>query len=108
MKKYRVVHGERLKSMEEKVSLKLFVAGETSRSRKAIGAIRAVFDEKFSAKGTLEIIDVLEQPQRAEEEQVLATPTLIRSFPTPVRRLIGDFSDGKKVFALLELGDEKP
>ena len=94
--------------MEEKVSLKLFVAGKTSRSRQAIEGIRSAFEETLSEKGTLEIIDLLEQPQLAEEAQVLATPTLIRLFPTPVRRLIGDLSDGKKAFALLELGDEKP
>jgi circadian clock protein KaiB len=94
--------------MEEKVLLRLFVAGKTSRSKEAIDGISVVFGEQFGEKGTLEIIDVLEQPQLAEGDRVLATPTLIRLLPTPVRRLIGDFSDGKKAFALLGLGDGNP
>ncbi len=93
--------------MENKVFLKLFVAGKRSRSRKAIEGITEAFDACLKGKGTLEIIDILEQPQLAEEEQVLATPTLIRLLPTPVRRVIGDFSDGMKAFDLLELRDEK-
>ena len=95
-------------SMEEIMSLKLFVAGKTARSKQAIDGVTAALDGKFGGKGRLEIIDVLESPQLAEEAQILATPTLIRLFPTPARRLIGDFSDGEKALALLAPGDEKP
>ncbi|MCG6880653.1 MAG: circadian clock KaiB family protein [Deltaproteobacteria bacterium] len=93
--------------MEEKVLLKLFVAGKTSRSKQAVEGIAAAFDAFLKERGTLDIIDVLKQPQQAMEEQVLATPTLIRLLPTPVRRVIGDLSDGEKAFDLLELLDEK-
>jgi len=89
--------------MEEKVFLKLFVAGKTARSKKAIEGVKSAFHGCLDEKGTLQIIDVLESPELAEAEKVLATPTLIRRLPTPLRRLIGDFSDGKKVFSLLEL-----
>ncbi len=92
--------------MEEKVFLKLFVTGKTERSRKAIDGIKSAFDAYLGENGTLEIIDVLQNPQLADAEKVMATPTLIRMIPTPVRRLIGDFSDGKRVFNLLELGGE--
>ena len=94
--------------MEKKVFLKLFVAGKTSRSKKAIEGITAAFDECLKEIGTLEIIDLLAKPQLAEDEQVLATPTLIRLLPTPARRVIGDFSDGKKALDLLELNGLTP
>lgn len=92
--------------MEEKVFLKLFVAGKTARSQKAIDGVKSAFDAFLAEKGTLQIIDVLESPQLADAEKVLATPTLIRVVPTPVRRLIGDFSDGERVFNLLDLAGE--
>jgi circadian clock protein KaiB len=94
--------------MEEKVLLKLFVAGKTDRSKKAIAGITVVFDACLKDKGTLEIIDVLKKPHMAAEENVLATPTLIRVLPEPVRRLIGDFSDGRRAFDLLALTEEAP
>ena len=94
--------------MEEKVLLKLFVAGNTDRSQKAIDGITVVFDGCLKEKGTLEIIDVLEKPQLAADENVLATPTLIRVLPEPARRLIRDFSDGKRAFDLLALPDGAP
>jgi len=89
--------------MGKEVVLKLFVAGKTTRSIRAIEGVTLAFDECLKEMGTLEIIDLLEQPQLADEAQVLATPTLIRLSPTPVRRVIGDFSDGKKALDLLEL-----
>ena len=92
--------------MEKEVILKLFVAGKTSRSREAVESIKNAFDVRLSESGNLEVIDVLEKPQRAQEERILVTPTLIRLLPTPVRRLIGDFSDGKKALDLLIPGGE--
>jgi len=92
--------------MEAKVFLKLFVAGKTARSRKTIDSIKNAFEARLAENGTLEIIDVLDEPKQAQEEQVLVTPTLIRLIPTPVRRLIGDFSDGNKALDLLILGGE--
>ncbi len=90
--------------MEDAVFLRLFVAGKTERSRMAIDSIKSVFDVELAGKGTLEVIDILEKPEVANEEQVLVTPTLIRLEPKPVLRLIGDFSDGKKALHLLDLG----
>ena len=92
--------------MEKEVVLKLFVTGKTSRSREAIDSIRNAFEARVSENGILEVIDVLDKPQQAREEEILVTPTLIRLMPKPVRRLIGDFSDGNKAFELLDLGGE--
>jgi len=94
--------------MQEKAFLKLFIAGETSRSRQTVEGIKATFDAFLKEKGTLEIIDILKHPQKAMEYNVLATPTLIRVLPTPVYRVLGDLSDGKKAFDLLGLLKEKP
>lgn len=94
--------------MKDKVFLKLFVAGNTARSIEAIDGIKVAFHAYLEDRGTLEVIDVLEKPELAVEENVLATPTLIRLLPVPIRRLIGDFSDGKKAFDLLDLIEEKP
>ncbi len=89
--------------MENNVFMKLYVAGDTLRSKKAIDGVTTIFDERLKGQGTLEIIDVLKDPQSAEEANVMATPTLILLTPPPMRRLIGDLSDGKRVFDLLNL-----
>ena len=89
--------------MEETVLLRLYVAGSTSRSRMAIDGIKSAFDDCLKDKGRLEIIDVLKEPGLAEAAKVMATPTLIRLKPSPHRRLIGDLSDGRKAFLLLDM-----
>ena len=76
--------------------LKLFVAGQTAKSDMAIANLRAVF-EMAGYPVELMIIDVLEQPELAEEFKILATPTLIKLSPLPVRRIIGDLSDEDKL-----------
>ena len=69
--------------------LKLYVAGNTPNSMRALN--------------TLKVIDVLKQPQLAEEDKILATPTLAKILPPPVRRIIGDLSDREKVLIGLDL-----
>ena len=83
--------------------LKLFVTGQTPRSLRAIGNLRQICQEELPAACELEIIDVLEKPQLAEDHKILATPTLIRELPLPVRRIVGDLSDTKQVLLGLEL-----
>ncbi len=93
--------------MEKNLLMKLYVAGDTPRSRKAIDGMTKIFDERLKGQGTLEIIDVLKDPQSAEEASVMATPTLILLTPPPTRRLIGDLSDGKRIFDILNLREKK-
>lgn len=96
-----------------KYRLKLFISGYTIRSGIAITNLREICEKALGAEYELIIIDVLKQPQAAEEEKVLATPTLIKEFPPPVRRIIGDLSDRKQVLLALDLlqkesrGEEK-
>jgi len=83
--------------------LKLYVTGRTPRSQQAIDNLDALLKDGSHDHYRLEVIDVLEDPQRAEEHKVLATPTLIKELPPPVRRVIGDLSDRHQVLLGLDL-----
>jgi circadian clock protein KaiB len=86
-----------------KFILKLFITGSSPRAEVAIANLRRICDEELAGEYVLEIIDVLEQPELAETDRVLATPTLIKQLPPPLRRVIGDLSDKDKVLLGLEL-----
>ena len=86
-----------------KYLLKLYVTGSTPRAAAAIENLRRICERDLSGEYTLEIIDVREQPEAAERDRVLATPTLIKQLPPPLRRVIGDLSDRDKVLFGLEV-----
>ena len=73
--------------------LRLYVAGATDRSRKAVLRARELCKTELSGRYELEVIDIYQQPILARDGQILATPTLVREFPKPVRRLIGDMAN---------------
>jgi len=77
--------------------LRLFVAGTSSVSMRAITNLQVILSEHLEGKYDLEVIDVHQQPQIAISEDITAVPMLIKKFPVPVRRLIGDMSDTAKV-----------
>jgi circadian clock protein KaiB len=83
--------------------LRLYVTGMTPRSTRAISAVRAICEEFLAGRFDLEIIDVYQQPARIRDEQILATPTLIKKGPMPERRMIGDMSNRARVMAGLGL-----
>jgi circadian clock protein KaiB len=83
--------------------LKLYVTGKSAKSEAAIANLRRICDEELGGKYELQVIDVLEQPQVAEDDKILATPTLIKRLPPPLRRVIGDLSDKHKVLLGLEV-----
>lgn len=83
--------------------LKLYVTGRTSKSALAIANLRRICADELAGRFELEIIDVLEHPQAAEDDRILATPTLIKRLPPPLRRVIGDLSDKQKVLLGLEV-----
>lgn len=85
------------------VKLRLYVTGFTVRSRRAIDQLKAICEKQFPGIYDLKIIDVLENPQLAEDEKILATPTLIKALPLPIRRIIGDLSDTDNVLLGLDL-----
>jgi len=86
--------------------LKLYVTGQTPRSEKAIANLRRICDEELHGQYEMQIIDVLQHPQLAEDEKILATPTLIKRLPPPLRRVIGDLSDTEKVLLGLDVWPE--
>lgn len=86
-----------------KFILKLYIAGQTPRSMNALANLRRICAQDLANEYELIVIDILEQPQLAEDEKILATPTVIKELPPPLRRLIGDLSNAEKVLVGLDL-----
>ena len=85
------------------LSLRLYVSGQALNSRTAIRNLKALRDALKDA-AEVEVVDVREHPDLAEADRILATPTLVRRSPQPVRKIIGDLSDVERVVTGLELG----
>jgi len=85
------------------IKLTLYITGHTSKSNRAIENLRNLCKDEMKGKIDIKIVDVLEHPQLAEDEKILATPTLVKSLPTPIRRIIGDLSQTEKVLLGLDL-----
>lgn len=83
--------------------LKLYVAGNTPNSVRALKTLNDILEQEFQGVYALKVIDVLKNPQLAEEDKILATPTLAKILPPPVRKIIGDLSDREKVLIGLDL-----
>ncbi len=90
----------------ERWELRLYVAGETARSVAALANLRKICEEHLAGKYSIEIIDLLERPQLARGEQIIAIPTLERRLPEPVRKIIGDLSNTERVLIGLDLRAE--
>ncbi len=82
---------------------RLYVAGATRQSSRAIRHIRAICEDRLKGDYELEVVDVYQQPGMARQDQVLAVPTLIKRMPPPSRKLIGDLSDTESVLFGLDL-----
>ena len=83
--------------------LKLYITGQTQKSERAIANLRRICEEELGRQYELRIIDILEHPQLAEDEKIIATPTLTKELPPPLRRIIGDLSDSERVLLGLDL-----
>ena len=86
-----------------KYILKLYITGMTPNSIKAVSNIKNVCEEYLKDQYEIQIIDIYQEPGIGEVEQIIATPTLIKEFPLPVRILIGDLSDREKVLLGLDI-----
>ena len=86
-----------------KYVLRLYVAGTSPRSIRAIHNARDICDENLKGRYELEVVDVFQQPALAKNEQIVAVPTLIRKLPVPIRRFIGDLSDREGILIGLDL-----
>ena len=83
--------------------LRLFIAGMTPRSQLAIANVHHICDRRLAGRLDLEVVDIYQQPHLAEENQVVAAPTLLKLAPAPIRRIIGDLSDEARVLRGLDL-----
>jgi circadian clock protein KaiB len=83
--------------------LRLYVAGSSASSTRAIQNARMICDEHLAGRYSLEVIDILQQPALARDDQILAVPTLIKKLPVPTRRFIGDLSNRNVLLVGLDL-----
>jgi circadian clock protein KaiB len=95
---------ENLEAIEkDKWVLRLYVAGKTPKALTAFTNLKKICEEQLKGKYSIEVIDLLINPQLSVEYQILALPTLVRKLPVPVRKIIGDLSDTERVLVGLDL-----
>lgn len=87
----------------QRYQLCLYVTGTSLRSSQAIANIRSLCEEYLAGRYDLEVVDIYQQPAQAVEQQIIAAPTLVKKFPMPVKRLVGNLSDRDKVLVGLNL-----
>lgn len=83
--------------------IRLYITGRTPQAEAAIVNLQEICEDELEGEYKLEVIDILERPQLAEDEKIVATPTLIRDLPPPIRRIIGDLSDRERVLLGLDV-----
>jgi circadian clock protein KaiB len=87
----------------EQWDLCVYVTGTSPKSQRAIANLRQACEEHLAGRYQIEIVDVLKNPRRAAADQILAAPTVVRRFPAPIRKLVGDLSDNDRLLIGLEL-----
>jgi len=87
----------------EQWKLRLYVAGQTPKSQVAFANLKRICDDHLKGRFTIEVIDLVETPRLAKDDQILAIPTLVRKLPLPVRKIIGDLSNTERVLVGLDL-----
>ena len=92
-----------MKESNKKWELRLYVAGKTPKSVTALANLKRYCEEHLKGQYKIEVVDLLEQPQLAEGDQILAIPTLVRKVPEPIRKIIGDLSNEEKVLVGLNI-----
>ena len=93
---------------DEVWELRLYVAGTTARSMAAFANLKKIADEHLAGRYVIDVIDLLETPQLAEGDQIVALPTLVRRLPSPIRRIVGDLSNEERVLVGLQLRPRGP
>ena len=97
------VQNRRRKQPRSRYLLRLYITGQTPRSLQSVENLRALCDKYLPGQFDLEVVDIYQQPAMAAAGQIIAAPTLIKSMPLPLRRLVGDFSDQERVILGLDL-----
>ena len=91
------------KTTDESWVLRLYVAGQSPKALTAFANLKKICQEQLEGKYSIEVIDLLQNPQLGAEDQILALPTLVRKLPFPVRKIIGDLSNAERVLVGLDL-----
>ena len=99
----RIKKEKPVKTADDKWVLRLYVAGKSPKALTAFANLRKICQEQLDGKYSIEVIDLLIDPQLGNEDQILALPTLVRKLPVPVRKIIGDLSDTERVLVGLDL-----
>ncbi len=87
----------------KKWDLRLYTAGQTARSIKALENLKKICEEHLKGEYRIEVVDLLKDPKLAQGDQIIAVPTLVRKLPEPVRKIIGDLSNTARVLVGLDL-----
>ena len=103
MSQPRVADAGAVAEAEQFWDLRLYVTGRSPKCLRAIENLRRVCEEHLAGRYQIEIVDVLKDPRRAAADNILAAPTVVRRFPAPIRKLVGDLSDGDRLLIGLEL-----
>jgi circadian clock protein KaiB len=96
-----------METLNEMWELRLYIAGKTAKSVTALHNLKKYCEEHLKDKYVIEVIDLLEKPQLAEGDQILAIPTLVKKVPEPIRKIIGDLSNEEKVLVGLNIRPAK-
>ena len=100
--------GEKNEPSENEVwQLRLYVAGQTPRSVAAFANLKRICEEHLAGEFDIEVIDLIENPRLAKDDQIVAIPTLVRKLPPPIRKIIGDLSDTERTLVGLQLRSSK-
>ena len=103
MKRKTKLRGRGRASSRKRWNLRLYIAGNTSRSIAALTNLRKICDEHLAGEYRVEVVDLLKTPHLAAGDQIIAVPTLVRRLPTPLKRIIGDLSNSQRVLVGLDL-----
>ncbi|HEV2485621.1 MAG TPA: circadian clock KaiB family protein [Terracidiphilus sp.] len=97
------IRSRRVRAPGKPWNLRLYIAGETSRSLAALTNLQKICDEHLPGQYRVEVVDLLRNPQLAVGDQIVAVPTLVRRLPPPLKRIIGDLSNSEQVLVGLDL-----
>jgi len=93
-------------SVGEKITLRLYVAGQTPKSVRAIANLKDICESYMKGQYVIEVVDLLVNPKLARNDQILAVPTLVRKIPAPIKKILGDLSDRDRVLVGLNIIDK--
>jgi circadian clock protein KaiB len=96
------------KQSKEKFILRLYIAGTTPRSTRAVANIKQICEHNLNGRYNLEVIDIYQKPALAKGEQIVAAPTLVKKLPLPLRRFIGDLSDTERIIVGMDIASSEP